>query len=97
MERKHLNRQISVKPDGQLYLGDQVVDSFMFLIEEDAIKHLEQELMEDGPTSYPGNGDDYSIFEDLYDSLLFYEDEDFPDENNRHSGDINNDEFDSFV
>ncbi len=60
MEEKHLSRRISVNPEGQLCIDDQVVDSDMILFEEEAKILLEKELMEGPHNSLSEEEDGFS-------------------------------------
>lgn len=60
MEEKHLSRRISVNPEGQLCIDDQVVDSDMILFEEEAKILLENELMEGPQNVLSDDEDDFS-------------------------------------
>jgi hypothetical protein len=95
MEERHLDRIISVNPEGLLCIDNQVVDSDMILFEEEAKSLLEQELMEGPLLSYSEEEEDYSLFEEDSDDYL--EDDYISDEDISFfdgSSDISNDDFD---
>lgn len=96
MEENHLNRNISVNPDGRLCIDNQTVDSDMILFEEEAKNLLEQELME-GPHFYYTGEEDELIPEDDDPDIILEDDQNQDDENYLNGGyhDISNDEFDT--
>lgn len=60
MEEKHQNRVITVNPQGQLCIDNQLVDSDMILFEEEAKILLENELMEGPQNVLSDDEDDFS-------------------------------------
>lgn len=96
MDEMHLNRTISVSPQGRLFINNQEVDFDMFLIEVEAINLLEEELME-------GRSDTYNTEEEVYplieSELNQFSEDDYSidDEDIFFEGgcfDINSDDFD---
>lgn len=90
----HLNRIISVSPQGRLFINNQEVDFDMFIIEEEAIKLLEQELME-GRQIY--NTEDEDQLSEIDEFFQILDDDSFKDDDIFFEGgyfDVNSDDFD---
>lgn len=99
MDEMHLNRTVSVSPQGRLLMNNQEVDFDMFLIEEEAISLLEEELMEGRLATYYPDEEVYPVIEN--DELIQLSEEDYSinDEDIFFKGgyfDINSDDFDVY-